>query len=596
MEGVGGAAGRRMQMSISPRLPQLRAHGAGPHRLLWLGQVKRSRVDSPTGFTIEAYFTSKVRNTLTTFSVDVPLEDLPYLALGSIWKNQTYSEVEQARMRWVTIDMRRFHGEAHRMYADVNPLQVLPASVLRLAHVDHPMGCRILPLADGSELVVPVSEILRSQYLFHPKLVAPFVNGALAFPENFSVDTLPWRPGLDETFYLTPTTAMITYPQWVSLPLALRVARVVLDSRAVTELSVLHRTVSTQALRAPSTAFALPSVMPAIAERGAWRVRCTEIPTERGKPPRLLALSIAEIDQPLPYEHLVTVALNDNRKGAEADSPLSGIHRQRTQLVLPEEEGLYLHGSSGDSALELIQLAGLEVSDNAMRVPTSRLFKDHQGFQSVSVASGQEVEVSAVALSATGIPMAGRPEVSGVIPADPKAKAPGVASSEILSLSHMKPVFDATTRKLRSAPEMADWTIEPFAGIGLLRVAAHNRPARVRPFLVLHIHKPGRNAYLVDAGRLVPSEKMSTFLGETLDGVALTMDDVTQWLGGFPYKVSDKWQSPRPDALLLEQATITHQPRPSVSRGGAPLPTEQQLQAAFVARLVPFIINFLIKG
>lgn len=579
--------GRRSPSSetliASPRLPQLAKHGPGPHRLHWVGAIQRSNdPGSITGYDITAWFVDMSQAEQKFINVALPLTSLPHLAAGSIWRNQMFSKLEQVRTATVTVDMTKFNPERH---AAKNPYLLIPPSVYALAPVTHHCWCRTLPLIDGSEIVVPTWEILRTAYFFHPRLIPPFLGGALDHPETVSPSILPWRP--EETFRRSEGEVQIGYPQFIGRSLALRLARLIFDQDARDGLRHIYRSIRRDASEG-RTAIRVPPVRPPFSTRGKWDIRYIDIPPFRGAGRRRLVLSIHGINHALPYRSVIPVAANDARSTADKNDSLPQIHRPQSKLILPSHGGLDLYGSAGDSNLQTVEVMGLELKDNATEVKTVLLFKESQTHRSGGHNNEPATEVNDVALDSTGVPTRGRPELAAGDPSLPKGARQTSEDSDAIEPIDMGRVFSALRKSLLE--RLSGWTVEPFGGSlgsesGVIRI--HDEAMmKARSFLVLHIHHAHRHLYLIDAEKLKGYEKYRVLICETPDGTPISLSMFIEWLGKFPYPYGRHWLDHDEGGLLLRPDYLIHQPR---TVGVA----EETIRQRFVARLVPFVLRFI---
>lgn len=582
--------GRRSQnhrsISADPKLPQLGRYGTGPFRLHWLGALERTpKSGSPTGLMVTAQFVDLSTRAREPFEVQVPFQALPFLAAGSIWRNQLFSSLEDAPTATVSLDMARFAHEQHRARA---PSDLFPTAYDPIERMASPCWCRVLPLTDGSEIIVPSWEILRSQYLFHPKVIPALIAGAADNHDALSESLLPWRPGPTETFRLSDRVVQITHPQWVGGDLAKRLAQLLFDPAARDGLRHLHHSLRLDMLRNPQ-AIKIPPVKPALAGEGDWTIRYRRVPSFRGMPPRRLVLSIHAIRQPLPYELVIPVALNDNRSTPDRHDELPQYTRPRIQTLLAEDEAADLYGSAGDSRLRTVSVVGLEVAHSAAQVQEFRWDKESQKFRSAGGGNETDVVADEVGLDPSGLPQIGRPEVSAADRSGRAETAPPRPAVDMLRMTDMKRVFADVMRRLRTTAGTAGWTIEPFSADGGAAGIVRVHPAtkgRTRAFILLHIHRAGRHIYLADAARNIASETFSIFIGETPDGAALTIGQVTRWLEGFPYDQGPRWLGSAEDDLLLLPDYAIHQARDSRV-------SDAEIHERFVRRLTKFVTTFM---
>lgn len=567
-------------LAASPRLPQLAKYGPGPHRLHWIGAIQRSTdPGSITGYDIAAQFVDVNGDGSSSFDIMLPLTALPHLAAGSIWRNQMFSGLAAAKMGTVTIDMAQFDPKRH---AAQNPYSLIPASVYALAEVPNRCWCRTLPLVDGSEIIVPTWEILRTAYFFHPRLIPPFLGGALDHPDTVSPKILPWRP--EETFRRSIDEVQIGYPQFVSRKLALRLARLIFDSEASDGIRHIFRSIRRDASTGGEV-IKVPPVRPPFRAEGKWTIRYIDVPPFHGAPRRRLVLSIHGINHALPYRRVIAVAANDARSTPDKNDSLPQINRPQSKLILPDHGGLDLYGSAGDSKLQTVDVGGLELEDNATEVVTVLPFKEHQTHQSGGQGKEPDVEVSGVALDSTGLPVSGRPELAAGDESLPANEKQSPEESEEVEPIDMGRVFFELRDVLLERPELMGWTVEPFGSeSGLLRV--HNEiTMQVRNFLVLHIHHTHRNLYLIDAAKLKGYEKYRVLICETPDGSPISSGMFTDWLGNFPYPHGRHWLDHGEDGLLLRPDYLIHQPR-------SPGIEAKIIRKRFVTRLTRFVLEF----
>lgn len=580
-KGPTGAArrdGRSMKVAqvARVRLPDLPKYGSEAFRLVWLGEVVRPPgATSPTGHRINARFASTTGN--RQVNISLPLPALPYLALGSLWRDGFFSGFESSKTATVTVDMGRI-AEIHRLEHD--PYDIIARSVYPLA-MSRRSGCRMLPTSDGRELIVPISELLRTSYFFDARLIEPILGGVFAHPELGSSMRLPWIPA--GTFRLSPTEVQLMHRQGLGEGVAKRLGRLLFDDVA---RRMLGRVAVGYRQRSEASSFLLPFVEPSFDAQATWDVRYIDIPAYNEHPPRRLVLSIAGQNQPLPYESLVLVSDIDTRQGINSDDEgLKPVVRRTSSIVLPDDDGLTLYGSGPDSSVDAAPVAGLAFHDNALDVLIRRPPKELQSYRSAGGGDGLS------AVHGLGTDTAGRSDhgLAGQRDAgvDEPESAIAPAAQTPLALVDVRPVFDDIAIAL--GPMLPGWRVEylevPGAAPGVMKVQ-HHRSKQVRPFLVLHLFHETRHVYLLKAGPLADHERFRLFICERPSGAPISLGLFAQWLSRFPYAYGNKWLDPSSKGLLLRNGDVVHQRRDAGTG-------EAAMHRAFVERLAGRLAGFV---
>lgn len=566
----------RVVQTVRPRLAPLAKLGDERFRLVWLGEVQRpASATSATGHIVIARFASETRQ----FNVPLPLPALPLLALGSVWQEGLYAGLGPAKTAKVTVDMTAL-SDAHR--ATLDPYEVFPTTVYPLS-MGKRSPCRVLPVTNGPELIVPVSELLRTSYFFDHRLIEPMLSGAFANPTLGSSLRLPWLP--EGTRRLSDAEVMLTRRQNIGEPLALRISRLLFDDaaqRAIAKLSVAYRQTSRE------SAFLLPHVEPTFEQRALWHIRYVDVPAAKQRPHRRLVLTILGQEQALPYERLILLADKDSRQGANSEDPdLKHYARRSTSIVLPDDGTLPLYGGAGETGTDSAPVAGLAFHDNVFGVPVVRPAKSWQSYRHQGGMPDATVAVHGAATDPSANPVPGLANQRDGDPMVSGLSTSGTAQTPP-ALIDVRPVFDDLITALR--PMLPAWQIDyldtPSASAGVIKVK-HFKSKAIRPFLVLHLHQALRHVYVMKAGPLADHERYRLLICEQLHGAALSLPALGQWLSRFPYPDRNKWvDGSHRHRLSLRQETLVHQPRPS---GATPANVHRKFVERIAGRVAGFV-------
>ena len=428
-------------------------------------------------------------------------------------------------------------------------------------------GCELWPAVDGSEWVLPHTEVVRAWYGFDAKVLPFLASNGVEQPATTSRRLLLFQR--EGTFLIPPRAAQFTYPSHVSQDLALRLARLVLDPAARPGVRAIHRAF---VKAAPGEAVKFPHLLPPTQSLARLDVRFVPLPAFRGAPERRLVLGIDGGDLPLPWDTLVPIALGDNRKGEEKAIVLAQVRRNTTEVILPPDGALDIYGTGADAKLSTVSLIGFGFRDNATQVQLAHRVKTEQRAEHAG-RSGAPVMANGVSVDPTADAAEGRPGEAD--------STSGSGPRNVVQLK-MKEAFDDLIRSLTREPAFSGWTARYFDdqtnGIRLINDDRNEK----RPFLILHFSNGLRHLYLIEAGKLRDWEKFCLFLGERTRGGALSNYLVQRWLSGFPHVSSKKWMPLEDIGLHWLPDYVVHQPR----RGQDEAVLRKQLVHRLVGRVL----------
>lgn len=566
------AGGRRAGTSLAiAKLPQLAPYGPGPYILHWLGQLKATTSpDAPTGLDMTAHFLGLEGAQHQHVNVDLPLSALPSLRLGMIWRNGASMGPPRGAVTQVTVDMARFDRVQH---AVIDPVTVLPRKVYAVAGIPNRCWCRLVPLDDGSELIVPTFELLRAMYFLHPAFIPAFVGGAIDDPELVSPGLMPWFP--DETRRLSADEVQIAFPRRISGELASVLASILFSPPAADGLSYLARFFRKAKLT--ERAFKFPPIAPPLTGKGRWTIRYIWLHPYRGAPARRLVLSIDETDHPLTYTKIHPVT-PDNYSTPMRNDELPAYRHQAARVELPSDGALNLYASAPDTRLQKVNFAELTIVSNATKVEIVKELKETQSHRSLGGAAGDPVLVDGVAADGAGLPVEGRP---GVATTSGKSHPTSEATEQL----KMRLVFEEVRDRLIGSTGMKGWTVEFLGRSGVIKVINPDRRHQ-RAYLILHIFHAYRHIYMIEAQKLNEWDRFPVLICQRPQGEEISFDEFTQWLGGFPYEPGRRWLDPSAEGLLLLPARSKHQPR----KGGMSI---DDVHRQFVRRLAVHVERFV---
>jgi len=556
-------------------LPELARFGAGPYELHWLGQLKRSEnPQSPTGVDMSAHFLGGPTADFPHVDVDLPLAYLPNLRLGMLWRNGSSMVPPKGFTTMVRVDMARFDADQH---ATVDPMDVIPPSVLRLARVPMRSWVRPVPLVDGSELLVPTFELLRAMYFIHPHFIPAFVGGAFDDPDRVSPKLMPWHP--KGTFRESSDVVRISFPRRTGLDWAKLLAAILFDPLAMRGLRQIFGRMHKGKLSGKP--FIFPPLVPPLEGQADWRIRYLHVPPYRGAAARRLVLSIDDTDHPLPFKNIRPITPDNYSTRTRDQAPHLYTHRS-TRIELPNDGALDLYPTASDTRLQKVDLAGFSVGSSALDVGVLHEQKDSQLYRSPGGAHGDAVPVDGISMDESGLPAEGRP---GLAASSSGAKAAVDRNSEEADVIDMRQVFADVGDQLRASSSMAGWEIGAYGQSGTVRVY-HERRKVHRTFMVLHLRHVFRHVYVLEAEKLTSYDTFPVLTCQRPQGQEISAREFAEWLGGFPYTEHRRWQDPTADGLMLLAVPTKHQPR----RIGA---TSEEVHRRFVDRLAHHVEEFV---
>lgn len=543
-----------------PRLRFLDTEGPGPYRLNWLGHVRKASNHSASGYEIIAQFVHAAQPDLVR-EIPVPLGSMHLLALGTVWRQSFYTGAIPAKEAIVRLDLA--HLDLEGANKAVDPIDVIPPFKYPLHRMERRGWCRVLPTTDGEEFVFPNAEIIRTWLLYEPGIVPVILADGIAHPGAVSRKLLPWDP--ERTYRVDDEVVHMTYRPGVTDHRRKRLARLLFDPRAV---RWAHAFAGRFRVFAENDCFSLPWALPPFDGQLELRVRYTDIPGWRasGRPSRKLVLSILGVMHPPPFRLLTTEPWSDTRQDPNASrASLPVVPRRTSEIILPSDGGLELYGNAGDHALETASLEALPFFDSVYDVPSTTLPRRHPQTHRSGVGTPPPVVVEAAGVDPAGLPCPGVAPAAGSdsmprgLWSGPPDADPTLPAATLLEI---RPVFDGVISSLQLL--LPDWSVHYLATNssteGVLNIQ-HTESEYFRPFLILHLKRPGRNVYVVRAGCWRDYESFRILICERVVGAAITLSEFADWLGGFPYPYGSKWLDREEGALELRCRTVVHQPR-----------------------------------
>jgi hypothetical protein len=526
----------------------------GPLILHWLGDLQKAR-SRAMRFTVKAWF-RPMEAIDDLVDVDVPVEAMHMMAIGSHWSYGTFSGFHDAKVATVRLDLPSMDlAKANRAQAPTTTL--LPDFSYSLAGMESPSYVRLVPTLKGPELIFPVTEIARIWYLFHPDMLPVILGDGINHPRGMSRGDLPWNP--DET-RRTGDGAHVVYRSRFGDPNMKRLARLLFDPFArfrAGQLSRMFRELD------KSDRFAFPFAAFPLDGHPSVKIRYVDVPAWEGRrPARRLVLSVLGIDHPPPYKFLTWEPINDNRRDDDGSPDRPIITPWSDPLILPDDDGVLLDGDGRDPRLESVSTYMLSFDDNAYDVPTDLAPRKPSSHRSDGGRPGKPVDVTTTGPDTGGSPEDGVAELAGGDMLDPP-KTPIVERGPPIAFLRMRTVFDRVIEIV--AEQLPHWSIDYLAlggtDNGVLEITHEERDDY--RFLILHARAAGRHIYTLHGAPIADDHGKShqIFACRQPSFQALTEREFAHWLGGFPYKGRPVWVEKEAGGLKLIPEARNHQPR-----------------------------------
>jgi hypothetical protein len=491
----------------------------GPLVLNWLGDLERVRARTDR-FTVQAQFL-RPEEDASPLDVALPLDVMHLLALGTAWRNGRLLHQVPAKIGRARVDFA-----AHQDRIAQSPGALIPKWAYKLYGMANKGPCHLFVTDKGSELVIPLAEIVRTWYLFHPVMVRVIIGNGIAAPRTMSAKDLPWDR--DET-RSTGDGAHVTYRTSIGEPTMRRLARLLFSEHARDESERLATHLRVHGARGRLDFGS--RTLPPLDGTAELRYRYVDLGrAPKDGPLRRLVLSVLEVAHPVPFNELSLLPMNDSRPG-DGDHTLPMMHSWTRPGMIDEEEGVTLHGDGYDSDIEAIHTALLPFEDNVYAVPARMLERKPAEYR-----AGRHNN-EPVAVRETGLDQGGL-NAEGVAPmaADEMVKLP-TREPIIVPLLRMRAVFDEVIIELQT--QLPHWTAD-YIGLagttnGVLEFQHEDRPGF--RFLILHIRRPGANIYVLRAAHLEETDGKShrILVCRQASHAAIPTHNFVQWLQGFPY-------------------------------------------------------------
>lgn len=553
--------GNHASTAHKPTLTALAAH-KGTWHLRWLGSI--TALEHPLRYTVDAQFAS-ARQPSRTMVLPIPLGAFPHLALSSVWVDGRLEGVADHAQRTVHFEFGE-QGESIRAQSLFDLASRKSYSIFGLKL---PAWCRLLTAVDGTQWVLPHSEVLRAWYFFDSQVIPAVVAGAIVNPALLSPRHLPWVP---ELTYWQGSTPQITHKNRLCIPSAQCLARLLFDPLAKGGANrVAHwirKGLTKEAITLP------PAPLP-FAGSVRWTVRYLPITAPDTDQPRYLITQLLESNDTVAYPALQRLTETDLRPGQTLAEDLQTRIRDITRNVFDDAEAAVLTDEGLDEGLLGANLSALAFANSAVNVPTLVPTKDVQTerviWKEVAQAQVSQVSVDPTADHQDDVPMATH------------ANAP--APERVLQVVHELDIMAVFTLALTAVcqhPDLAGqgwrWDL-PFGG--RFTTAYHGGRKRGH-FRLARLLNEERHLYLIEhereGGRGYPVAAV-----ELQSRNPITPAFLQQWLRPFPYQ-GGAWNGARYWGLWV--VSITHSP-PSL--------TPEQTTENFRLRLTKALLK-LIRG
>lgn len=534
------------------RLPEL-AEEPGPYILNWIGDLSHRRRQKSVAYDITAQF-YRVGSDGETKEVAVPLEAMHWLRLGSEWRYGVMTGERRVSRATVVLDLPRL--DLQNEHQALPPAKLVPSFSHPLHGMQRPGYCRILPVANGPDLVIPIAEIARTWYLFHPAVVAAAIGDGIRTPRAMSRRHLPWDP--DET-KIVQGFAHVTYRFEMGEHAMKRLARLLFDAHG---LQRSHHFANAFRQQSQDDRFSLPFTSIPMEGQPILTVRYVDLPAwhEKKRPMRRLVLSVDGVDHPPPWRDMSVAPLVDTRPDIEGDPNRPIVRPYGSAIILPDDGGLALHGDAGDTSLHGAWADMLPFKDSAFDLPVRLMPRKPSTHQSGG-APLPPVRVDGLGADQTGRPTEGTASLNGE-EAAPSEQEKATPDAPPVALLTMRAVFGLAIDTLRRSltDGQAGYLNVGGPDEGLLHVV-HEDGKTNHTFLILHAARPGKNVYVLRAAGEDGEDSHQVLVCRQPSHRPLTLAQFSSWLAGFPYPGRPAWIDKRPDGLPLNPKGLNHQPR-----------------------------------
>lgn len=543
-------------MSIkSSARPTFNNFPAGRVRLNWIGAIWPSG-RSDGGYEIEVQLVPLTGVERAPVYIRTALGALPFLVAGSEWESGRFVCWAPHDVDTVDVNVGHFGSEARA----VSPFKLLDPSDYFLHRMPSPCYGRVLRVTSGPDLVVPTWEILRSWYLFHPRVVSAFVGGGLRFPDSVAASLLPWRP--ERTRWPAGGIPRLVRRKFVADNVAMRLARFLFDPVAAECAYYIYRSLHGGSPTRGGQSWHVPPVLPPYEGVGRWKIWYRDLASTKERPARRLVLRICAADIPLPYEDIEIISEADNSQGPNRDDPNLPLTWTGAQPLnmLADDGTVELVSDGADSALAGMDLDRFDFLDNAvhgvrMHRPTKLLQTHRHGGGAADLVTVTKVSVDPTAVSQAGQAAQGSDGIE--LTADP-VRLPSTVS--VITMQHVfKAVIDAVNGPGSRLPN--GWIASFYIEGGTCFSVRNPKRDERRRFLAARISDGNRHLYMIEAERLRSSDKFSILICEERHGLALSDSMLSRWLRGFPFNHGSHWLSPNYGEIDLVPGPTIHQPR-----------------------------------
>jgi hypothetical protein len=490
------------------RLTEIDAADDRVYVLNWLGLARRSPVDHES-YEVFVRFVdqegkSKPQDRWIRF------ECFPFLLLGSEWRNGIMVG-KPAGVRWVNLDAKP-RLTWHRLSKTSKPGFLTFDRYYPLA-IDNP-AAPVLEISTRQReiLYVPLSELLRSHYLFDARLLPSFLGGLIGTGSLAAPSLQAWDPDSNETCWVEPGVAQIRRAKFLSDDSAKRVARLIFDPAGKANLLQLRRWIESHFVQNRQGAqvgrgVELPRLTLPYAT-GGWNV--STIPLERHPDGRLrsLVLHIVNFEADEPYR-VLRVKENFTEVEPDAEAPRDETHAGGKVLKPAPGPELPIDGGDSDGRFIAISLDDIVTVDRASRrrsVVKPR--NDGPDVDRINLGVGGTAHVGSGGLRVSGPDGKGRAPIV-LVAGDgwpQRSETLRVLGKEIIVAAQR--VVDAHRAKLIEGE--CSWLPDADHAYNFLiprQDTEYSRERAVwRQFLVLEVRIANRFAYVIEPQQRIPTE------------------------------------------------------------------------------------------
>ncbi|HEU0153157.1 MAG TPA: hypothetical protein VFQ84_07425 [Arenimonas sp.] len=463
----------------------------------------------------------------------MPLDRLPLMPLGSLWRNRTAVTLPKAMdaiqpdlaagMDWIGLQLRPGHLDLD-MGDWIDPA------------FPHPAGLWRFLTREGVETYLPVTELIRTHYLFDARLL-PSIAGGLAQNGHLTGKARQaWQPEHTGWIDHAGGHARFRGAPFLTDDAAFRLARVVLDVEGVRGLNQLYATLRELRAKARGTGDtdlrrAFPAVGLPYETDASWMVSTRPLPPGQSGQPRQLVLRIDRHSAPPPWQ---SISLSDGSAPRKAPSPTAaGAVKTTTPFRLEPLEHNPVTTDSSNTDSRFLPLTSRDVrtvDEEARLYRTDRKLDPpaEEGTSDPRRMGRRKVQEAGAQLPGRG--GEGRPV------ATPDQTDAAAAAAYVPIGDDLRPVLDIVGQLLVAGArgETIHCQFRPSRDLSYsFQMPARGKKVvdpriRSRQFLIFECVWRGTYVYVVEPARRAVSENFPVGVIYTLEKTRLTWGDITK--------------------------------------------------------------------